>query len=198
MERCDCISCKGDGVVGPDGAACSCVKAGCRKRHRVDDWIDGVRASFDRGDVAVTIDEMGRSLYRRLDRSAVTMSRELQVQVWHNMEGVDILRRDLVKLFQTEAARRSFGPQVHDLHQEINALRAAIRKHRDATTGQSMCWENDRDLWGILGEPDPTEHAPPRWLRFLWNCVKYRWGRGGCPRCRRPAFERGHTVGPPT
>lgn len=36
---CDCPECHGEGFIGPDGATCACIIAGCRKRHRRDEYL---------------------------------------------------------------------------------------------------------------------------------------------------------------
>lgn len=38
-EQCDCSICHGEGFVGRDGATCSCIIAGCRKRHGRDAYL---------------------------------------------------------------------------------------------------------------------------------------------------------------
>jgi hypothetical protein len=55
---------------------------------------------------------------------------------------------------------------------EVKKLRAAIRKHRDATA-HGLCWHHPQ-MWGLLPEKiDPAIAVPP-WPRFLRGCVRYR------------------------
>jgi hypothetical protein len=59
-----------------------------------------------------------------------------------------------------------------DLLVEVRKLRAAIRKHRDATA-HGLCWHHPQ-MWGLLPEKiDPAIAVPP-WPRFLRGCVRYR------------------------
>lgn len=62
-------------------------------------------------------------------------------------------------------------------------LEAAIKKHREQT-GHNMCWENDRELWRVLGDKVDTtfSHIPPSWPEFMDRCVQYRKSREGCHR----------------
>jgi hypothetical protein len=55
---------------------------------------------------------------------------------------------------------------------EVKKLRAAIRKHRDATA-HGLCWHHPQ-MWGLLPEKiDPAIAVPP-WPKFLRGCVRYR------------------------
>jgi hypothetical protein len=55
---------------------------------------------------------------------------------------------------------------------EVKNLRAAIRRHRDAT-GHGLCWHHP-DMWALLPERlDPAIAVPP-WPKFLRGCVRYR------------------------
>jgi hypothetical protein len=59
-----------------------------------------------------------------------------------------------------------------DLLVEVKKLRAAIRKHRDATA-HGLCWHHPQ-MWGLLPEKvDPAIAVPP-WPKFLRGCVRYR------------------------
>jgi hypothetical protein len=59
-----------------------------------------------------------------------------------------------------------------DLVAEVKKLRAAIRKHRDATA-HGLCWHHPQ-MWGLLPEKiDPAIAVPP-WPKFLRGCVRYR------------------------
>ena len=59
-----------------------------------------------------------------------------------------------------------------DLLVEVRKLRAAIRKHRDATA-HGLCWHHPQ-MWGLLPEKiDPAIAVPP-WPKFLRGCVRYR------------------------
>jgi len=55
---------------------------------------------------------------------------------------------------------------------EVKRLRAAIRKHRDAS-GHELCWHHPA-MWSLL--PERVEHsiAVPPWPKFLRGCVRYR------------------------
>lgn len=55
---------------------------------------------------------------------------------------------------------------------EVERLRAAIRKHRDAS-GHDLCWWHPQ-LWGVL--PEATDPLPevPDWPRFMEGCVRFR------------------------
>ena len=55
---------------------------------------------------------------------------------------------------------------------EVRKLRAAIRKHRDATA-HGLCWHHPQ-MWALLPEKiDPAIAVPP-WPKFLRGCVRYR------------------------
>lgn len=55
---------------------------------------------------------------------------------------------------------------------EVKKLRAAIRRHRDAT-GHDLCWHHPA-MWALLPEKlDPSIAVPP-WPKFLRGCVRYR------------------------
>lgn len=62
----------------------------------------------------------------------------------------------------------------------IKELEDAIKNHR-AQTGHSMCWENDQELWQVLGEKKIPgfSHRPPPWDEFMDKCVQYRKSREG-------------------
>ena len=55
---------------------------------------------------------------------------------------------------------------------EVQRLRDAIRRHRDAT-GHELCWHHP-ELWGLL--PEATDPLPtvPDWPQFLQGCIRYR------------------------
>jgi protein-L-isoaspartate O-methyltransferase len=55
---------------------------------------------------------------------------------------------------------------------EVQKLRNAIRKHRDAS-GQELCWHHPA-LWSLLPEKvDPVVEVPA-WPQFMAGCVRYR------------------------
>lgn len=56
------------------------------------------------------------------------------------------------------------------LIEEVERLRAGIRRHRDAS-GHELCWHHPA-LWALL--PDAAAHTPavPDWPQFLRGCVK--------------------------
>jgi hypothetical protein len=55
---------------------------------------------------------------------------------------------------------------------EVRKLRAAIRRHRDATLHE-LCWHHP-DLWRLLPEKTRPEIAVPAWPQFLRGCIHYR------------------------
>jgi hypothetical protein len=55
---------------------------------------------------------------------------------------------------------------------EVAKLRAAIRKHRDAT-GHALCWHHP-DMWSLLPEKTDPSIAVPPWPKFLRGCLRYR------------------------
>jgi hypothetical protein len=61
------------------------------------------------------------------------------------------------------------------LQSRIDELEDAIRKHR-AQTGHSQCWENDIELYEVLGDNEYNFEAhdtlPPQ-EEFMTNCKKY-------------------------
>lgn len=59
-----------------------------------------------------------------------------------------------------------------ELIAEIRKLRAAIRKHRDAS-GQDLCWHHPA-LWALLPEPTLPGIVVPDWPQFMRGCVRYR------------------------
>lgn len=64
----------------------------------------------------------------------------------------------------------------------ITKLEAAIRKHRDAK-GHDRCWENDLELYRVLGEPLPESPVLPPKEEFIANCNAYydqQVCKGGC------------------
>lgn len=55
---------------------------------------------------------------------------------------------------------------------EAKHLRAAIRRHRDAS-GHELCWHHP-DLWSLLPEATPPSIAVPAWPQFMRGCIRYR------------------------
>ena len=55
---------------------------------------------------------------------------------------------------------------------EVTKLRAAIRKHRDASA-HGLCWHQP-DMWSLLPEKTEPSIAVPPWPKFLRGCVRYR------------------------
>lgn len=54
----------------------------------------------------------------------------------------------------------------------IAQLEEAIRKHK-SNTGNNLCWENDIELWSVLGEAKyPHDTLLPK-KQFLRNCENY-------------------------
>ena len=66
---------------------------------------------------------------------------------------------------------------------EVRTLRAAIRRHRDAT-GHGLCWHHP-DMWALLPEKTEPDIAVPPWPKFLRGCIRYRQSldeqSGGAP-----------------
>ena len=58
------------------------------------------------------------------------------------------------------------------LAEEVRRLRAAIRRHRDAS-GQELCWHHP-DLWSLLPERVEPAVSVPAWPQFMRGCVRYR------------------------
>lgn len=58
------------------------------------------------------------------------------------------------------------------LAEEVRRLRAAIRRHRDAS-GQALCWHHP-DLWALLPEQVEPALSVPAWPQFMRGCVRYR------------------------
>lgn len=55
---------------------------------------------------------------------------------------------------------------------EVQRLRDAIRRHRDAT-GHDLCWFHPR-LWELLPEHVQATPTVPEWPQFLQGCIRYR------------------------
>ncbi len=55
---------------------------------------------------------------------------------------------------------------------EIKRLRAAVRKHRDASA-HDLCWHHP-ELWTLLPEGAAAVPAVPDWPQFLRGCIRYR------------------------
>lgn len=55
---------------------------------------------------------------------------------------------------------------------EVKKLRAAIRRHRDAT-GHELCWHHPA-MWALLPEKVEPSIAVPPWPKFLRGCIRYR------------------------
>ena len=64
------------------------------------------------------------------------------------------------------------GLTQNQLISEIKKLRAAIRKHRDASRHE-LCWHHP-ELWSLLPEKLAPEIAIPEWPQFMQGCIKYR------------------------
>lgn len=58
------------------------------------------------------------------------------------------------------------------LRAEVRRLRAAIRRHRDAS-GHDLCWHHPQ-LWSLLPEAVNPRIAVPAWPQFLRGCLRYR------------------------
>jgi len=66
--------------------------------------------------------------------------------------------------------------------ERIQQLEDAIRKHREQT-GNNMCWENDEELWAILGDGVKIDHTVPSWPEFMTKCAAYRASKDNPRRC---------------
>jgi hypothetical protein len=79
--------------------------------------------------------------------------------------------------FEHRTARLIMDEDLHALSREqlldeVRKLRAAIRKHRDAS-GHDLCWHHPA-LWSLLPEPVPPAIRVPAWPQFMRGCVRYR------------------------
>jgi len=63
--------------------------------------------------------------------------------------------------------------RIKALKKRVRVLEKAIKKHREQT-GHNMCWENDEELWAILGDGVRLDHTPPPWGEFMTRCAAYR------------------------
>jgi hypothetical protein len=59
-----------------------------------------------------------------------------------------------------------------ELLAEAKRMRAAIRRHRDAS-GHELCWHHP-DLWALLPEKTEPAIAVPAWPQFMRGCIRYR------------------------
>jgi hypothetical protein len=59
-----------------------------------------------------------------------------------------------------------------ELIAHAQALRAGIRKHRDASM-HALCWHHP-DLWGLLPEKTDPQPEVPDWPQFMRGCTRYR------------------------
>lgn len=55
---------------------------------------------------------------------------------------------------------------------EARKLRAAIRKHRDASHHE-LCWHHP-DMWSLLPDKVSPSVVVPQWPQFMRGCVRYR------------------------
>jgi hypothetical protein len=55
---------------------------------------------------------------------------------------------------------------------EVQRLRDAIRRHRDAS-GHELCWHHP-GLWGLLPESTQAMPTVPDWPEFIEGCIRYR------------------------
>lgn len=72
--------------------------------------------------------------------------------------------------------RDARATQVYQQSLYIDKLEDAIRNHR-SKTGHEMCWENDEELWAVLGDNVEIDHTPPEWCEFMTKCAEYRKSR---------------------
>lgn len=101
---------------------------------------------------------------------------------------------------EDQSLTRDLGDLVKELNAvaaslEIHATRAAnlevaIRKHRNAR-GHDRCWENDLDLYAVLGdEPPASPELPPR-EEFMAGCERYYDGQcGGSVKLDLPSLSK--------
>jgi len=62
--------------------------------------------------------------------------------------------------------------EISRLQLRINELEAAILKHASAK-GDDICWENDVELWSVIGLTEyPHDTLLPKEV-MLENCCKY-------------------------
>jgi hypothetical protein len=65
------------------------------------------------------------------------------------------------------------------MNREVELLKDAIRRHRDATS-DDRCWVDDLELYAALGEEEPPNTALPPEREFLESCRRY-WMRRQSP-----------------
>jgi hypothetical protein len=65
------------------------------------------------------------------------------------------------------------------LQARVLELENAIRKHASAT-GHNLCWENDVQLWSVIGITDYPHHTLPEQGEFEDNCKQYYESRKKC------------------
>lgn len=68
-------------------------------------------------------------------------------------------------------SRFEFEFKLARTEEELDALKAAIRRHRDEK-GHDRCWEDDARLYAVLGEGEADGRLPPR-DEFLRNCERF-------------------------
>lgn len=75
---------------------------------------------------------------------------------------------------------------------ELDRLRAAIRKHRDEK-GDSRCWLDDAELYASLVALAPVETALPPKCEFLESCSRF-WEQRQSPDEKAAAGVGGGTI----
>jgi hypothetical protein len=65
-----------------------------------------------------------------------------------------------------------------ELTRRVAELERAIKRHR-SRTGHDLCWENDEELWRVLGDGARVRHHVPPWDEFMTKCAQYRKSREG-------------------
>lgn len=58
------------------------------------------------------------------------------------------------------------------LIEEVRALRAGIRQHRDSS-GHDLCWHHPQ-LWALLPSASDPVPVVPEWPAFMRGCIRYR------------------------
>ena len=66
-------------------------------------------------------------------------------------------------------------PDVKSLKARLLELEGAICRHH-AQTQKDMCWENDVELWAVIGIEDLPNNPEP-WCQFMKKCAEYRASR---------------------
>jgi hypothetical protein len=79
---------------------------------------------------------------------------------------------DVMSILENILRSLKKSDELFTLERRITQLEEAIRKHK-SNTGNNLCWENDIELWSVLGEAKyPHDTLLPEEV-FLKNCKNY-------------------------